>query len=347
MVWASGAYAGGLMVVDLMGLPLDFRYTEPVTPTRLQEVLYARTLDRYMRAELLFKHLCVRIEPRPALLLVDDEILLTQAAASTVVYVAETRLPPPRSRRRPPRRQRLRVAAAAGGRHQPAAVQAARPPGRGPGGDRDVAAHGCRRGPGPPGAVQPRACRAGAGMCPLRRPRLIEACEALSSTVQDGALAPLTVPLDVKSVPLGLPEPQVAGAFEPLSSRRLRLRGRRDLATVLGVSDTPPTVRVVAAPEVARRVPMTRELVPAEALGPAEVDRWLERVANARRVSRSRLELVGVFPDLPLTEASTIKLDAARGLARFTLEEGVPRRTTIAVTRRKDTGESVVARLPS
>jgi hypothetical protein len=94
MVWASGAYAGGLMVVDLMGLPLDFRYTEPVTPTRLQEVLYARTLDRYMRAELLFKHLCVRIEPRPALVLVDDEILLTQAAASTVVYVAETRLPP-------------------------------------------------------------------------------------------------------------------------------------------------------------------------------------------------------------------------------------------------------------
>jgi hypothetical protein len=184
-------------------------------------------------------------------------------------------------------------------------------------------------------------------MCPLRRPRLIEAGEALASTVQDGALAPLAFPLDVASVRIDLPEPQTLGAFEPLSSGRLKLRGRRDLATALGVADTPPTVRVVAAPEVARRVPMTRELVPADALGPADVDRWLERVANARRVSRSRLELVGIFPDLPLTEASTIKLDAARGLARFTLEEGVPRRTTIAVARRKDTGESVVARLPS
>jgi hypothetical protein len=184
-------------------------------------------------------------------------------------------------------------------------------------------------------------------MCPLRRPRLIEACEALSSTVQDGALAPLAFPLDTASVQVDLPEPHVRGAFEPLSSGRLRLRGRRELAAALGVPDAPLTVRVVAAPEVARRVPMTRELVPAESLGPAEVDRWLERLANARRVSRSRLELVGVFPDLPLTEASTIKLDAARGLARFTLEDGVPRRTTIAVARRKDTGESVVARLPS
>ncbi|MEB3222755.1 MAG: hypothetical protein VKS61_11830 [Candidatus Sericytochromatia bacterium] len=94
MVWASGAYAGGVMVVDPAGLPLDFRYTEPVTPTRLQEVLYGRSLDRHMRADVLFRHLCARIEPRPSLLFVDDEALLAQAAATTVVYVAETRLPP-------------------------------------------------------------------------------------------------------------------------------------------------------------------------------------------------------------------------------------------------------------
>ncbi|MEB3328377.1 MAG: hypothetical protein VKQ33_04000 [Candidatus Sericytochromatia bacterium] len=94
MVWASGAYAGGLMIVDSAGLPLDFRYTEPITPTRLQEVLYGRSLDRFMRAEVLFRHLCTRIEPRPTLVLVDDEGLLSQPAASAVVYVAETRLPP-------------------------------------------------------------------------------------------------------------------------------------------------------------------------------------------------------------------------------------------------------------
>lgn len=94
MVWASGAYAGGLLVVDETGLPLDFRYTDPITPTRLQELLYGKTLDRHMRGEVLFKHLCARIDPKPTLLLVDDEHLLAIPAAATVVYAAETRLPP-------------------------------------------------------------------------------------------------------------------------------------------------------------------------------------------------------------------------------------------------------------
>ncbi|MEB3197640.1 MAG: hypothetical protein VKP62_10600 [Candidatus Sericytochromatia bacterium] len=94
MAWASGAYAGGLMVVDENGLPLDFRYTDPVQPTRLQEVLYGKSLDRHMRQEVLFKHLTARIDPRPNWLFVDDDQLLHLTACAPVVSLAETRLPP-------------------------------------------------------------------------------------------------------------------------------------------------------------------------------------------------------------------------------------------------------------
>ena len=34
----GASYLGGLLVTDTSGIPLDFRYTEPITPTRLQSI---------------------------------------------------------------------------------------------------------------------------------------------------------------------------------------------------------------------------------------------------------------------------------------------------------------------
>ena len=88
------SFAGGLMIVDARGLPLDFRYTDPVVPSRVQQVLYGKALDRHVRQDVIFKHLAEKMEPRPALLLVDDELLLGLSAAVPVVMVLETRLSP-------------------------------------------------------------------------------------------------------------------------------------------------------------------------------------------------------------------------------------------------------------
>lgn len=90
----AGTFAGGLMVVDERGLPLDFRFTDPVTPTKVQQLLYGKTLDRYVRQDVIFKHLTDRIEQKPALLLVDEEVLLGLSASIPVVLVTETRLNP-------------------------------------------------------------------------------------------------------------------------------------------------------------------------------------------------------------------------------------------------------------
>ncbi|MDB5099297.1 MAG: hypothetical protein JWM80_3718 [Cyanobacteria bacterium RYN_339] len=90
----GNAFAGGVMVVDGRGLPLDFRYTEPVQPSKVQQVLYGKSLDRHVRQDVIFKQLAAKIDPRPALVLVDDEILLGLAAAASVALVVETRLTP-------------------------------------------------------------------------------------------------------------------------------------------------------------------------------------------------------------------------------------------------------------
>ena len=91
---APGTFAGGLMVVDARGLPVDFKYTEPVVPSKLQQVLYGKSLDRHVRHDVIFKHLVERLEPRPALILVDEEALLALGAAAPLVHVMETRLAP-------------------------------------------------------------------------------------------------------------------------------------------------------------------------------------------------------------------------------------------------------------
>lgn len=91
----GGAYLGGLMVTDVDGLPVDFRYTDPVTPTRLQKALYGGVLDRYLRGEVLLGTLLGAIEKRPSVLLVDDRELVEHASAEVpVAYVEPTGLDP-------------------------------------------------------------------------------------------------------------------------------------------------------------------------------------------------------------------------------------------------------------
>ena len=84
----DGSYVGALMVTDRHGLPLDFRYTDPVTPTRLQRALYGAALDRYLRSEVILKTLLGALQERPAILLVEDERLLDEDVPGCPVVFA-------------------------------------------------------------------------------------------------------------------------------------------------------------------------------------------------------------------------------------------------------------------
>ncbi|HWH14059.1 MAG TPA: hypothetical protein VNT51_04885 [Miltoncostaeaceae bacterium] len=89
----DGGYVGGLMVTDGEGLPRDFRYTDPITPTRLQRVLYGGALDRHLRADVVAGTLLAALEERPTVLLVEDETLLAVDAACPVALVDLSRAP--------------------------------------------------------------------------------------------------------------------------------------------------------------------------------------------------------------------------------------------------------------
>jgi hypothetical protein len=72
-------YLGGLLVADEFGLPVEFRHTLPVRPTKLQRAIYGDALDRYVRSVVVAQRLVAAMEHRPAIVLVGDPMLLSEA----------------------------------------------------------------------------------------------------------------------------------------------------------------------------------------------------------------------------------------------------------------------------
>ena len=73
---AEGQIRGASLVTDLRGIPVDFRYTDPIRPTRLERILYGNALDTYLKEELILESLLDSVEVNPQLwVCVDEEIL--------------------------------------------------------------------------------------------------------------------------------------------------------------------------------------------------------------------------------------------------------------------------------
>lgn len=53
----SGAFAGGYLVTNAWGRPLEFRMSAPVQPNRVQQILYAGTLEEYLCSDVIGKAL--------------------------------------------------------------------------------------------------------------------------------------------------------------------------------------------------------------------------------------------------------------------------------------------------
>lgn len=84
------AYLGALMVTDHTGLPVDFRYTDPIEPTRLQRALYGGVLDRYLRAEVVTRTLLQALSQPPTMVVVDDRQFLDEQVAACPVVLLGT-----------------------------------------------------------------------------------------------------------------------------------------------------------------------------------------------------------------------------------------------------------------
>lgn len=69
-------FRGAALVTDQRGIPADFRYTEPVRPTRLERILYGGALDIYLKEEVILENLLGAVEAAPSMWLVYDEELI-------------------------------------------------------------------------------------------------------------------------------------------------------------------------------------------------------------------------------------------------------------------------------
>lgn len=93
---ADNVFMGGAMVTDAAGLPLEFRYTEPVRATKLQRVLYGDVLEKYIHGDVVTANLIGRLEQKPDVFLVTDPNLLPtlQNAGKKAAVLLPARVPP-------------------------------------------------------------------------------------------------------------------------------------------------------------------------------------------------------------------------------------------------------------
>lgn len=74
-------YIGGVLITDIVGVPIEFRHTELVNPGRVQKILYGRSLERFLKCESMAKCLLNDLKNKPDLLVVPDAeyFLLTKS----------------------------------------------------------------------------------------------------------------------------------------------------------------------------------------------------------------------------------------------------------------------------
>lgn len=65
------SYLGGMMIVDERGIPIEFKYTDIINPTKLQKVLYGDVLEKYLKEEVIMGNLVEKIENKAEIYFVD------------------------------------------------------------------------------------------------------------------------------------------------------------------------------------------------------------------------------------------------------------------------------------
>lgn len=73
---ASKGYLGAILITDYKGFPLEFRYTDPIVPTKIQQVLYGEGLERYLKIDVITDSLVKALSKDISVLFVQDEDLL-------------------------------------------------------------------------------------------------------------------------------------------------------------------------------------------------------------------------------------------------------------------------------
>lgn len=81
-------YIGAIMVTDHQSIPIEFKYTEPIRPTRIHKIIFGKVLEKYIGEEVIKKNLLKEIKQVPAILFVTELDLLGEDPVNRVPMVA-------------------------------------------------------------------------------------------------------------------------------------------------------------------------------------------------------------------------------------------------------------------
>ena len=90
---ADGKHMGAILVTNHIGVPLEFKYTEPVTMNRLQRILYGAVLDRYIHETAIRDSLGRELhsDPRYFITNFDEKDFLGKLAGREMIALQELR----------------------------------------------------------------------------------------------------------------------------------------------------------------------------------------------------------------------------------------------------------------
>ena len=87
---------GGILITDLVGIPLEFKYIEPITATRLHKILYGSVLEKYLHETIIRERLGSEIRTVPDYFITpyDEKEFLGTIVGREMVAVQKYNLPP-------------------------------------------------------------------------------------------------------------------------------------------------------------------------------------------------------------------------------------------------------------
>lgn len=90
---ASGGFLGAILICDTKGFPIEFRYTEPIVPTKIQKVLYGNNLEKYLKVDVILDSLLKVLSSNYDMLIVSDEVLLEYKETQNILKMTPAQNP--------------------------------------------------------------------------------------------------------------------------------------------------------------------------------------------------------------------------------------------------------------
>jgi hypothetical protein len=88
-------FIGGIMITDRKSIPLEFKYTEPIKPTKIHKIIFGKVLEKYINEEVIKKNLLKDIKSRVSIFFISEpQLLSTENMGDTpIILLQNTNLP--------------------------------------------------------------------------------------------------------------------------------------------------------------------------------------------------------------------------------------------------------------